>query len=76
MIGDRTKDEQTVRDFRETFESPAGKRVLENLNKYSGALTVTPPTDALKMAYKEGQRSVIIHIYSKLNRKINEPKET
>ncbi len=63
-------------DYYQTFGTPEGKRCLEDLNKQSGALRANKPVnnDALLMAFKEGQRSIVIHIYAKLNKKINEPK--
>jgi hypothetical protein len=64
------------RDYFQTFETPEGKRVLKDLNRHTGALRANKPVnnDALLMAYKEGQRSILIHIYAKLNKQINEPK--
>ena len=74
MIG---ADKQIVRDYKDTFSPDTGKRVLEDLNRMTGALRPNKPinNDALLMAYKSGQASVIIHIYSKVNRKLNEPKQ-
>jgi hypothetical protein len=69
------KEKQINIDYRETFAPEYGKRVLANLTRTTGALKANPPTDALTMAYKEGQRSVIIHIYAMLNKQINEPKQ-
>jgi len=74
MIG---ADKQIIKDYKDTFGSNEGKRVLEDLNKYTGALRPNKPinNDALLMAYKSGQASVIIHIYAKLNRKLSEPRQ-
>ena len=66
------------KDFHQTFGTPEGQRVLKNLNMLSGALRANKPqnNDALLMAYKEGQRSIIIHIYAMLNKQLNEKGET
>lgn len=68
---------QLDKDYKETFGSNEGLRVLTDLNKHTGALRPNKPinNDALLMAYKAGQASVIIHIYSKVNKKLNEPKQ-
>lgn len=68
---------QLERDYKETFGTPEGLRVMEKLNEFTGALRPNKPinNDALLMAYKAGQASVIIHIYSKVNKKLNEPKQ-
>lgn len=74
MIG---SEKQIVRDYKDTFAPDYAKRVLDDLNRTTGALRPNKPinNDALLMAYKCGQTSVIIHIYSKLNKKLNEPKQ-
>lgn len=68
---------QLDKDYKETFGPSAGLRVMVDLNKYTGALRPNKPmnNDALLMAFKCGQASVIIHIYSKVNKKLNEPRQ-
>jgi hypothetical protein len=67
-------DDQLVIDYQETFNGEHGKRVLEHLRKISNLNRVVIPTDNngridhLEVMRNEGQRSVVIHIYTMLNK--------
>jgi len=65
------------RDYKETFAPPAGLRVLDDLKKSTRAMVANVPTDnnPLLMAFREGQRSVMIHIYHKLNKDLSKPRQ-
>lgn len=67
---------QLVMDFLNAFTSEGGKRVLERI---SVLCNETEPTyvdsNALGTAYKEGQRSVILHIRKMLNKDPNKQKQ-
>ena len=70
------KDEdkkQLIIDYMQTFEPPAGQRVIDNLRKLSridGYLNLTSNKNitAIQVAFAEGQRSVMMHIYSQLGK--------
>lgn len=76
------KDEkQEVIDFQQTFGSEAGKRVLTNLrslSKIDGYLNLTHNKDitAIQVAFAEGQRSFMMHIYSKIGKDPYEVKQS
>jgi hypothetical protein len=63
-------------DFLNTFTSEGGKRVLERL---SDLCNENEPTyvdnNALGTAYKEGQRSVILHINKMLSKDPHKEKQ-
>lgn len=67
---------QLVMDFLNTFGSEGGKRVLERLSKLCNE---NEPTyvdgNTHGTAYKEGQRSVILHIRKMLAKNPNEKKQ-
>ena len=72
----RKEEEQLVRDFKEVFGGDNGERVLERLSKLCNEHRPTfvdqNPTGT---AYKEGQRSIILHVRSMLNKDIKETKQ-
>jgi hypothetical protein len=56
-------------DFKKTFESEHGKRVLYELMDMAGYTNSPPPRDALELAYREGCRNMVNTIlgYLKMN---------
>jgi len=64
-----------VRDYLKTFESPEGKRVLDDLARkcplLRDTITVTHGVDVNKLLVEEGRRSVLLHIYKMLHRDPN-----
>lgn len=68
------KDEkQKIIDYQQTFEPEAGKRVLADLrglSKIDGYLNLTHNKDitAIQVAFAEGQRSFMMHIYSQIGK--------
>ena len=71
--------QQLARDYKETFGSEGGKRVLDHMKllaKYNIAYVpaVTGVIDPLEIMRQEGMRSVIIHIEMYLNKKSDEVK--
>ena len=75
------KDEkQNIIDYQQTFGTEAGKRVVENLRKHSkidGYLNLTSNKDitAIQVAFAEGQRSFMMHIYAQLKKDPYEVKQ-
>ena len=60
-----------VVDYKRTFETVHGKRVLWDLMKNSSMLgTSFAPDNAHTTSYNEGGRAVILHILKKLNTNI------
>ena len=70
------KQQQLIRDFHGTFATEEGKRVVERL---SNLCNENEPTyvdgNAMGTAYKEGQRSIILHIRKMLKKKPGEKKQ-
>ena len=64
---------QLVIDYKETFESPHGKRVLEDLrrkttyDKSSVSFNRTNPIDINRLVYDEGQRAMLVYILRMLS---------
>ena len=50
--------------YQNVFESPDGKKVLEDLSRTTFMNKTTFNDNELRMAFNEGQRSVILHIHS------------
>jgi hypothetical protein len=74
------KAQQLVIDYRETFNGSHGKRVLEDLRRHSkidGYLNIMGNKEIkpYHIAFAEGQRSVLIHIYTKLEKDPYEVKQ-
>lgn len=53
-----------IQDFKRTFQSEQGKRVLYDLmsNHFVMRPTLAAKPDAIEMAYNEGQRAVVLRI--------------
>lgn len=57
------KREQLKADYRATFESDSGKRVLEDLERRCFIRTTTfKDFDPTTMVFNEGKRAVLLHI--------------
>lgn len=73
---------QEVKDFKETFEPPTGKRVVERLKRLANYDFVLIPVDnngridTNQVMFNEGQRSVIVHILRKIKVDLDKPKQT
>jgi len=79
----KDKDEkQLIIDYNQTFEPPAGKRVLDDIKRLSRVLFAIVPLDNTgrldkdMMIYQNGQRSVLVHIYAQLKKDPYEVKQT
>jgi len=57
---------QLQSDFKKVFDSEAGKRVLEDLQRRGFLYTTTLADSQIKMAYREGMRSMALHIKTML----------
>jgi hypothetical protein len=77
-----TEVKQEIIDFKEVFGSVQGKRVFERLRKLSNYdyTRVGQIIDPCRLAYDEGQRSVICYIINKVESKLEDiedkPEET
>ena len=60
-------DKQTVDDYQLTFSPPHGKRVLANIQKWSGFDDrILPQGDCNAVAFELGKREMFLHILDKL----------
>lgn len=57
---------QKQSDYKKVFDSDAGKRVLDDLQRRGFLHTTTFAENELKMAYREGMRSMALHIKTML----------
>jgi hypothetical protein len=77
-----TEQKQEITDFKEVFGSVQGKRVLERLIKLSNYryVRIDQPIDPYRLAYDEGQRSVLCYVINKVEFKLEDiedkPEET
>jgi len=71
----RRWDKKLTLAYRNTFTSPEGERVLADLGKrcplLRSSIRADKGIDVNKLLFLEGQRSVLLHIYSMLNRDPN-----
>ena len=69
-------NKQLVIAYKNSFESPEGKLVLDDLKKHCPLLTesinCSNGIDTNKLVYQEGQRSVLLYIFKMLRRDPNE----
>lgn len=77
-----SKKSKLVRAYRELFQSDAGKEVLHDLCKSCHVYHSTMDANSNEMAYREGERSVVLRILRtieinpyELDRKIKEYQE-
>lgn len=71
-------EKQTIIDFQQTFGTEAGKRVVSHLRSYSkidGYLNLMRNATPIQVAFAEGQRSMMMHIYTKLGKDPYEVKQ-
>ena len=54
-------------DYKTTFESESGRRVLDDLKNTCFYNNSTINESSNVMAWAEGQRNVVLHIHTKLN---------
>ena len=70
MEQDNKKFIQLVKDYKITFGSDEGKRILDDLKKRSHFFNTTHVKgDSHESAYYEGQRSLVVFIESLINHK-------
>ena len=70
MEQDNKKFIQLVKDYKITFGSDEGKRILDDLKKRSHFYNTTHVKgDSHESAYYEGQRSLVVFIESLINHK-------
>lgn len=67
MFWKKRERDQVVRAYREVFNSEAGKVVLEDMMKSLHTLSSTFDPNPHEMAYREGERSVVIRILRTIN---------
>jgi hypothetical protein len=65
---------QLVMDYKNTFESEAGKRVLADLINRTTMYNVRlqSPIDSYQVVLEEGRRSVIVYILKKLSANLDQ----
>ena len=74
--------EQLIRDYKYTFGSPDGKRVLEDLKRLANYDLVLVPLDnngridSHQVMRNEGNREVVVHILRKIKVDLSKPKQT
>lgn len=74
------KAQQLARDYKETYGTPGGKRVLDHMKILTKFNIATVPNDhtgridPYEVMRQEGMRSVIIHIETMLKKKPDEVK--
>ena len=74
--------EQLTRDYKFTFGSPDGKRVVKDLKSLANYDLVLVPLDnngkidSHQVMFNEGRRSVIVHILRKIKVDLGKPKQT
>ncbi len=70
------KRNSTILDFQKTFDTGEGKKVLKRLSRLCNE---NEPTyvdgNSMGTSYKEGQRSIILHIRKMLAKNPNETKQ-
>lgn len=55
------------RDYQETFSTPHGKRVLDDIMKVSGVTKSSFTTDGNELLVVEGQRRLALSIYKQVH---------
>ena len=67
MPNDIQKIKELKQLYQNVFESVDGKKVLEHLENKLFIKRSTLNSDSLRMAFNEGQRSVVLHIRNMMN---------
>ena len=81
-ITEEEKKEQLIRDYKNTFGSPEGERVLGDLRRHANIDLSIVPTDnngqidIYQVMKNEGQRAVVIHILRRIRTDLDKPKQT
>jgi len=76
------KEQKIIQDFKETFGTDHGKRVLERLeslstlNRSSVGSDRGKPIDVNRLIYDEGQRAIMLYIERQLNKEIKETRSS
>lgn len=68
-------NERLIKDYRETFNTAAGKRVIEDLELRGYYRTTTIAGQEHIMIYREGARSMVAHIKTMVEYDIKELRE-
>ena len=58
---------ELIKNYREIFKSKKGRAVLLDLAKFSNVFSAGTELTPESMAYKEGQRSLLYHIFSTID---------
>lgn len=61
--------------YQNVFESPDGKKVLEEISRYAFVHKTTYNDNPHRMAFNEGQRSILLHIQSMMKIDIDRTSE-
>lgn len=73
-------NKQLIIDYKQTFATDSGKRVLADLRRRCPMLTeaidATKGVDVNRILIEEGRRSVVLHIYKMLKLDPNEERQT
>ena len=72
MDNNSQKLKEKREDYKKTFDSEEGKRVLKDLEKVCMYRSTTFDKDALIMAFQEGLRAVYLHITTVMNMDLEE----
>ncbi len=67
MFGYETKKAEKIRKYRELFSTDFGKEVLHDLCKSCHVYHSTFDNNPQEMAYREGERSVVLRILRTIN---------
>lgn len=67
MFGYETKRAEKIRKYRELFNSDSGKEILHDLAKSCHVYASTFDQNPQEMAYREGERSVVLRILRTIN---------
>ena len=82
LIKEQLAKEQLVSDYKNTFGSPEGERVLGDLKRLANIdFSIIPlngngQIDINQVMVNEGQRAVVIHILRKISVDLDKPKQT
>ena len=63
---------QLKRDYKETFESPHGKRVLQHILRVSGATAPRFTSDADTLRWNEAQRHLALSIFRQVHSSLDQ----
>lgn len=73
----QAEDKQLIRDYQITFDSDSGRRVLENLKKWSGYEDRIIPQGVPDVtAFELGRRDMFLHIKDKIDTDLDKEVQT